>query len=229
MSEYSQALSLISIEAFAKIKGQSSADLKRYAVLFFDEADSFLGKRIQNVTQGSEQALNSLRSQMLIQLEQYSGVVLFATNLVTNFDRAFESRILKHIRFELPNKEARAAIIRKMLPARLPLSKEITDEDVDYASAMIEGFSGREIKNAILDMLLSKASLDSDSIYFEAQDLFDAFEKKKEEMKRLKEQEEKILKDKILKKLHEKNEEARVENELNGTESENSLNEENKQ
>lgn len=202
---------------------------KTDSVLFFDEADSFLGKRIQNVTQGSEQALNSLRSQMLIQLEQYSGVVLFATNLVTNFDRAFESRILKHIRFELPNKEARAAIIRKMLPARLPLSKEITDEDVDYASAMIEGFSGREIKNAILDMLLSKASLDSDSIYFEAQDLFDAFEKKKEEMKRLKEQEEKILKDKILKKLHEKNEEARVENELNGTESENSLNEENKQ
>ncbi len=202
---------------------------KTDSVLFFDEADSFLGKRIQNVTQGSEQALNSLRSQMLIQLEQYSGVVLFATNLVTNFDRAFESRILKHIRFELPNKEARAAIIRKMLPARLPLSKEITDEDVDYASAMIEGFSGREIKNAILDMLLSKASLASDSIYFEAQDLFDAFEKKKEEMKRLKEQEEKILKDKILKKLHEKNEEARVENELNGTGSENSLNEENKQ
>ena len=78
-------------------------------------------------------------------------------------------------------------------------------------------------------MLLSKASLASDSIYFEAQDLFDAFEKKKEEMKRLKEQEEKILKDKILKKLHEKNEEARVENELNGTGSENSLNEENKQ
>ena len=202
---------------------------KTDAVLFFDEADSFLGKRIQNVTQGSEQALNSLRSQMLIQLEQYSGVVLFATNLVTNFDRAFESRILKHIRFELPNKEARTAIIRKMLPAKLPLSKEITDEDINQASAMIDGFSGREIKNAILDMLLSKASLTSDSIYFEPQDLFDAFEKKKEELKRLKEQEDKILKDKILKKLHEKNEEARVENELNGTESENNLNEENKQ
>ena len=202
---------------------------KTDAVLFFDEADSFLGKRIQNVTQGSEQALNSLRSQMLIQLEQYSGVVLFATNLVTNFDRAFESRILKHIRFELPNKEARTAIIRKMLPAKLPLSKEITDEDINQASAMIDGFSGREIKNAILYMLLSKASLTSDSIYFEPQDLFDAFEKKKEELKRLKEQEDKILKDKILKKLHEKNEEARVENELNGTESENNLNEENKQ
>lgn len=53
------------------------------AVLFFDEADSFLGKRIQNVSQGAEQAINSLRSQMLILLEEHEGIVLFATNLVT--------------------------------------------------------------------------------------------------------------------------------------------------
>ncbi|MGC8140941.1 AAA family ATPase, partial [Salmonella enterica] len=65
-------------------------------VLFFDEADSFLGKRITNVVQGADQALNSLRSQMLILLEEFKGIVIFATNLVTNFDTAFESRILKH-------------------------------------------------------------------------------------------------------------------------------------
>lgn len=183
------------------------------SVLFFDEADSFLGKRIQNVTQGSDQALNSLRSQMLILLEQFSGVVLFATNLVTNFDRAFESRILKHIRFELPNQQARCAIIKKMLPSRLPKTHNFTDEEIDKASSMIDGFSGREIKNAILDMMLSKAKVGDDSLVFEISDLFDAFAKKKEELKVLKEQEEKLLKDKILKKLHEKNEEARIENE----------------
>lgn len=194
---------------------------KTDSILFFDEADSFLGKRIQNVTQGAEQALNSLRSQMLILLEQFSGVVLFATNLVTNFDKAFESRILKHIRFDLPNQEARAAIIKKMIPSRLPLTTEITDEDINKASAVIEGFSGREIKNAILDMLLSKATIKSEFVSFDVNDLFNAFEKKKEEMKRLKEQEDKILKDKIMKKLHEKNEEARVENEINNSESKN--------
>ena len=89
-------------------------------VLFFDEADSFLGKRIQNVTQGADQALNSLRSQMLILLEEFEGVVIFATNLVSNFDQAFESRILKHIKFALPNEEARAVIINKMIPEHLP-------------------------------------------------------------------------------------------------------------
>lgn len=192
---------------------------KTDSVLFFDEADSFLGKRIQNVTQGAEQALNSLRSQMLIQLEQFSGVVLFATNLVTNFDKAFESRILKHIRFELPNQEARVAIIKKMIPLKLPLEMPFSEEELSQASAMIEGFSGREIKNAILDMLLAKASKNSSTVSFGIEDLLSTFEKKKEEMKRLKDQEDKILKDKILKKLHEKNEEARIEDELVSKES----------
>ena len=67
------------------------------AVLFFDEADSFLGKRISNVQSGHDQSINSLRSQMLIQLEDFEGVVIFATNLVKNFDKAFETRILRQI------------------------------------------------------------------------------------------------------------------------------------
>ena len=172
------------------------------AVLFFDEADSFLGKRIENVTQGAEQALNSLRSQMLILLEEFPGVVIFATNLVTNFDHAFESRILKHIKFELPNQEARVAIIRKMLPSRLPLEAPFTTEQLMTASAMIEGFSGREIKGAILELLLSKAGSEKPLISFE--DLCSVFRKKFLEKKELKEQEELRIKQKIEKKLKEK-------------------------
>ena len=82
-------------------------------VLFFDEADSFLGKRIQNVSQGSEQAINSLRSTMLIQLEKYHGVVIFATNLTTNYDAAFKTRFLAEIEFPLPDKQVCIEIFRK--------------------------------------------------------------------------------------------------------------------
>ena len=45
------------------------------AVLFFDEADSLLSKRLTNVSQGSEQAINSMRSQLLICLEEFRGIV----------------------------------------------------------------------------------------------------------------------------------------------------------
>ncbi len=155
-------------------------------VLFFDEADSFLGKRIQNVNQSADQALNSLRSQMLILLEEHSGVVIFATNLVSNFDKAFQSRILKHIKFELPNEEARIAIIRKMIPSKLPLAVPLADQELKELGEMTEGFSGREMKNAILDTLLAKASEDNEAAIFTFSDFKKGFENKKKEMEALK-------------------------------------------
>ena len=206
-------------EIESKYVGEAPKNLKKAfdvaketdSVLFFDEADSFLGKRIQNVAHGSDQALNSLRSQMLILLEEFSGIVVFATNLVTNFDKAFESRILKHIRFELPNREARAEIIRKMLPKQLPLVEPFTDEQIEEASAITDGFSGREIKVAILNMLLSKADPMDSKIVFSYEDLFSALSRKKESKERLKAEEDILLKERIAKKLREKAKEAEME------------------
>lgn len=152
------------------------------AILFFDEADSFLGKRIQNVSQGAEQAINSLRSQMLILLEEHEGIVLFATNLVANFDKAFESRFLDSIEIPLPNKEARADIIRNMV-GKLKILSTMTDEDYLKASEMIDGFAGREIKNAILKMLL--AHVKEPAHVFTAENLYDAMQQKSEELKHL--------------------------------------------
>jgi tellurite resistance protein len=124
------------------------------AVLFFDEADSFLGKRITGVSTSSDQAVNSLRSQMLILLEEFSGVVVFASNLLSNYDRAFESRILKHIRFELPDISMRKRIISAMIPSRLPFEQSLTDAEIGNLAAIAEGFSGREIRNAMLESLV---------------------------------------------------------------------------
>lgn len=122
------------------------------AVLFFDEADSFLGKRVTNISSSSDQAVNSLRSQMLIQLDNFQGIVIFATNLIRNYDRAFESRIFRHIKFDLPGPENRERIIRKMIPARTPLCREggLTAEDLQVLVGLSEGFSGRDIKNGVL-------------------------------------------------------------------------------
>lgn len=187
------------------------------AVLFFDEADSFLGKRIKNVTQGAEQALNSLRSQMLMLLEQHNGIVVFATNLVTNFDSAFESRILKHIKFELPNKEARMAIISKMMPSQLPMKEALSQDQLEELAEICDGFSGRELKGVILETLLDKASKDGDSALFEFEDFKNRFELKKEERKRLKEEADKELKLKITNALNRKANEAETSEETNTT------------
>ena len=181
------------------------------AVLFFDEADSFLGKRIQNVSQGSDQALNSLRSQMLILLEEHEGVVIFATNLVSNFDKAFESRILDSIEIPLPDRKGRARLIQKMIPSKLPLSQPLTGRQLFEASDMIDGLSGREIKNALLKMLLNKS--DTPAHQFSFDDIREAMQAKMEEIHAIREEENRIVKQKILKALAEKNEMAKAENE----------------
>ncbi len=183
------------------------------AVLFFDEADSFLGKRIQNVSQSADQALNSLRSQMLILLEEHEGIVIFATNLISNFDKAFESRILDNIEIPMPDRKGRARLINIMLPSKLPLQRKITGRELFEMSDLIEGLSGREIKNAILKMLLVNS--DNPSHVFTLYDIKNAMISKMKEIESIRAEENRILVTKISKALIEKNEMAKAEKQLN--------------
>lgn len=186
------------------------------AVLFFDEADSFLGKRIQNVSNSSDQAINSLRSQMLILLENFEGVVIFATNLADNYDKAFESRILKHIHFDLPTLENQEAIINITIPSKVSFSAEINKEELCKKLAEIsDGFSGREIKNAVLESLtnaVQKATETLDESVF-----IEGFEKHKERLLKFEEERKqkgisKELKEKIESKIKAKLAEEKNEN-----------------
>lgn len=128
------------------------------AVLFFDEADTLLGKRLSSVTQGIDNEVNAMRSTMLIELEKHEGVVVFATNFGKNYDSAFVSRISQHVKFELPAIEERCAIWSKMMVAGIPLegSREAL---VDAVAALSEGFSGREIRTC-MRLALPKALLE---------------------------------------------------------------------
>ncbi|MFY7883437.1 MAG: ATP-binding protein [Dolichospermum sp.] len=127
------------------------------AVLFFDEADSFLGKRLENVTQATDTAVNLTRSVMIKQLSAYQGIVIFATNLIRNYDPAFISRIRWKVQFNLPTEEARSLIWQVQIPDKLPL-----DDSVDFVelAKRFDGISGRDIKNAVLQGVVAAARED---------------------------------------------------------------------
>jgi len=133
------------------------------AVLFIDEADSLLSKRLTNVTQGSEQAINSMRSQLLLILERVTGIVIFSTNLIENYDYAFTGRV-KHIFFPMPDKEARKRIWETHLPKSLPVSVDIQTE---LLAERFSEFSGRDIKNSVIDAAVLAASAGKNTITME--------------------------------------------------------------
>jgi ATP-dependent 26S proteasome regulatory subunit len=122
------------------------------AVLFIDEADSLLSKRLTNVTQGSEQAINSMRSQLLICLDNFKGIVVFATNLISNYDPAFDTRV-KHIHFPVPDRETRLLLWKKHLPEKLPVGELSLDSLADLSENLV----GREIKMAVIDAAVAAA------------------------------------------------------------------------
>ncbi len=142
------------------------------AVLFIDEADSLLSRRLTNVTQGAEQAINSMRSQLLVCLEQFTGIAIFATNLVENYDRGFETRV-RNLYFPLPDQDSRREIWQRHLPEQLPLAGDVSIDEL----AKINHVCGRDIKNAVIDAALRAARGDQASV--SQKDLFGAIERVK--------------------------------------------------
>lgn len=129
------------------------------AVLFFDEADSLLSKRLTSVSQGSEQAINSMRSQLLICLEEFKGIVIFATNLVVNYDQAFLTRLIS-VEFKNPDVDTRKEIWDVHIKApndgkqhqlNIPLSGDVNTMEL----ASKYDFVGREIRNSVVSACVS--------------------------------------------------------------------------
>jgi SpoVK/Ycf46/Vps4 family AAA+-type ATPase len=87
---YSEMESLWAGETGKNVAAVFHSAREQDAVLFFDEADAIAGKRFANVTQGYQREANTVVNVLLKELEEFDGVVIFATNLAANFDPAFE-------------------------------------------------------------------------------------------------------------------------------------------
>ncbi len=125
------------------------------AVLFFDEADAIAARRSMSVDHGFQREGNLTVSTLLQELDSFTGVVIFATNLAANFDPAFERRIRTHVLFEMPGAIEREHIWRVQIHPRLtPLAA-----DVDFG-ALAERYpvSGGDIRNAVLKAALAAAA-----------------------------------------------------------------------
>lgn len=130
------------------------------ALLFFDEADTLLGKRLSSVTQGVDNEVNAMRSTLLIELERFDGIVVFATNFARNYDEAFRSRIGYHVEFTLPDFTARSQLWNKFLVAEIPLAQE-RETLLTAASELSEGLAGREIRTC-MRLALPKVLLEAE-------------------------------------------------------------------
>ena len=122
------------------------------AVLFFDEADSLLSRRV-TMGESCSTSINQNRNCLMQELDRFGGVVVMTTNLFGNYDEAILRRIARHIEFALPNVEMRERLFRAHLP-----NAELVPSDLRQAAIKASGFSGGDILNACLNAMLAASA-----------------------------------------------------------------------
>ena len=113
-------------------------------LLFFDKADSMFAKRTE-ILDSHDRHVNAQAAHLFRKMEEYSGVVVFETNIEGNIDPAFRRRMHFTLKFLKPNAAARAELWRKSIPEALP-QDEI---DFDFLADAFD-LSPAEIKWAAL-------------------------------------------------------------------------------
>jgi cell division protease FtsH len=128
------------------------------AIIFIDELDAVGRVRGTGLGGGNDEREQTL-NQILAELDGFSGheavIVLAATNRPDVLDPALlrPGRFDRHVTLELPDKDARAAIL-KVHTRDMPLAEDV---DLETISAGTPGFSGADLKNLVNEAAMAAA------------------------------------------------------------------------
>jgi SpoVK/Ycf46/Vps4 family AAA+-type ATPase len=154
--DYSAVISKYLGDTAKHIKAAFAAARDHNAVLFFDEADSLLSKRV-SIGESCSTSINQNRNCLMQELDRFDGVVIVTTNLFENYDPALLRRIQRHIKFRVPDVSMR----RELFALHLPNPDRV---QADYAvlAELSRGLSGGDILNVCVNAIYA-GSVDSDS------------------------------------------------------------------
>ena len=108
-------------------------------ILLFNEADAVIGMRHKGAERAIDKMENSLQNIILQEMERIDGILIATTNLVQNFDKAFERRFLYKVKFNAPSIQTRRHIWQAIMP-------EISEESASWLASHYN-LSGGQIEN----------------------------------------------------------------------------------
>ncbi len=145
--DYSAVISKYLGDTAKHIKAAFQAARELNAILFFDEADSLLSKRV-STGESCSTSINQNRNCLMQELDRFDGVVVVTTNLFENYEPALLRRIQRHIKFRIPD----ASMRRELFALHLPNPDRV---QADYAvlAELSRGLSGGDILNVCVNAI----------------------------------------------------------------------------
>lgn len=124
----------------------------RTPILLINEADALISKRLDISYSSTKQTENTIQNIILEELDNFKGILIATTNLLQNFDNAFDRRFLYKIHFPKPNQETRIKIWKNKKP-------DLSISDCNMLASKFP-FSGGHIDNIIRKISIEEAIQD---------------------------------------------------------------------
>jgi SpoVK/Ycf46/Vps4 family AAA+-type ATPase len=130
------------------------------AILFLDEADSFL--RSRELAQRSWEVTEV--NEMLVQMENFEGIFIAATNLIDNFDLAAFRRFDMKIRFDCLTPEQRWEVFVKLLREKPDNPEELRDQYISQL-AQLDDLSIGDYRAAIRNLNIRNTTVTAETLF----------------------------------------------------------------
>jgi len=129
-------------------------------ILLFNEADAIISKRKDSSSSNVAHTENAIQNIILEELENFNGIFMATTNLVTNIDTAFDRRFLFKVEFVKPDINAKAMIWQSKLPWLLPEDCKTLAKQFDFSGGQIDNVVRKvEVDSIINDNVLTYESV----------------------------------------------------------------------
>lgn len=119
-------------------------------ILFFNEADAIINKRLENMSHSVDKMDNSMQNIILQELETLDGILIATTNLTSNLDPAFERRFLFKVEFQKPETDVKAKIWHSMMNDLKPEEAHVLANKYDFSGGQIENIARKRSIDYIL-------------------------------------------------------------------------------
>jgi len=146
--DYSQIISKYYGDTAKHIKLAFKNAREKDAILFFDEADALMSRRIDMGRDGAT-SINQNRNVLMQELDRFDGIVIACTNLFKNYDDAILRRISRHVNFKLPNVD----MLVQLYMLHIPAQDRVREVDFAVVAKASEGFGGGDVLNACINAM----------------------------------------------------------------------------
>ena len=120
-------------------------------ILFFDEADSLFGRRME-VKDAHDRYANLQVNYLLERMERYKGLAILATNRKRDLDESFLRRLRYIIEFPIPDESQRKLIWQQSIPS----SVDSSNIDIEFLAKQFQ-LTGGNIRSVVFNAALQSA------------------------------------------------------------------------